>query len=102
MFLEVLSVTWRSKILKKGTSARVVATAWTLEMLYNLLMMHREEAGMPTAAPRDIRVAGRWEKVSSGLLETGRKVRTNITPDWRLVKGIIRPDHGINELVEAG
>ena len=43
--------------IREGTSARVDATDFTLVMLCNLLIMQREEAGMPTAAPRDIRVA---------------------------------------------
>lgn len=31
----------------------------------------------------------------------GVRVLTNIAPDWGLVNGIVGPDHGINELIEA-
>ena len=62
-------------------------------------MMHREEAGMPTAAPRVIRVAEQ-NKFSPGPLSV-RRVLTNIAPDRRPVKGVVGPDHGVDELIEA-
>jgi len=65
--------------------------------------MHREEAGIPTEAPRDIRMA-EYSKMKVGPRQSkaGAKTLTNIAPDWCPVNGVVSPSYRINALVEAG
>ena len=78
-----------------------MATPWTLVMLYNLLMMHRDEAGMPMEAPRVIRVAMQKESWLQFVKRCAGDL-TNITPDWCFVNRVVGPNHGVYALIEAG
>ena len=62
--------------------------------------MQRDAAGRPTEAPIMIRIAESTHSDIHQAMESKER-RTDITPCWRTVYHVVRPDDGIDTLVQA-
>ena len=71
-------------------------------MLCSLRMIHRDDAGIPTAAPNIIRVAIRDSDVRRLHGSEGWARLTYIAPQRGSVYRIAGPHDGVDELVKAG
>jgi len=63
----------------------------------NLRIIHKDDAGIPTAAPNIIRVATTC--VSENHMETEDGRLTKITPHRSPIQRVVGPYHRVNELV---
>lgn len=71
-------------------------------MPYNLRMIHRDDAGIPTAAPNIIRVATQDSHVRRLDGGGGRSKLTDVAPNRSFVQCIVGPHNGVDELIKAG
>ena len=65
----------------------------------NLRMIHKDDAGIPTAAPSMIRVATTCMSEDSMETEDGRL--TEIAPHRSSIQRVVGPHHRVDELVKT-